>query len=195
MNYTHILHIAKVAESPSKSYPFGMYNRPSMFQGRNGSDQLSVFLVAIALVLVIIYPFFTIKYVQALLCIAALTLCGFSLFRMLSTNTAKRRKENDTFLSFFKRKKTHNGAEDVNYREAYSSYNKEDAKRAKKEEKLRKEAAKKEEKAKKAARKESEKTHSYFNCPKCNTELRVPKGKGKIMITCPKCGEKFIEKT
>ena len=35
----------------------------------------------------------------------------------------------------------------------------------------------------------------YFNCPKCRQLVRVPRGKGKIAITCPRCGEKFIRKT
>lgn len=37
--------------------------------------------------------------------------------------------------------------------------------------------------------------HRYFVCPKCRQSVRVPKGKGKIAITCPKCKEKFIKKT
>ena len=37
--------------------------------------------------------------------------------------------------------------------------------------------------------------HRYFDCPKCRQPVRVPKGKGKISITCPKCREKFIKKT
>ena len=37
--------------------------------------------------------------------------------------------------------------------------------------------------------------HCYFNCPKCRQTVRVPRGKGKISITCPKCREKFIKKT
>ena len=37
--------------------------------------------------------------------------------------------------------------------------------------------------------------HKYFACPKCKQSVRVPKGKGKISITCPKCREKFIKKT
>lgn len=39
------------------------------------------------------------------------------------------------------------------------------------------------------------KTHKYFRCPKCRQYLRVPRGKGKISITCRSCGEKFIKKT
>jgi len=35
----------------------------------------------------------------------------------------------------------------------------------------------------------------FFSCPGCSNTLRVPKGKGKLQITCPKCGERFIKKT
>lgn len=41
----------------------------------------------------------------------------------------------------------------------------------------------------------TDKTHRYFKCPKCKTEIRVPKNKGKIRITCPKCSEQFIKNT
>ncbi len=37
--------------------------------------------------------------------------------------------------------------------------------------------------------------HRYFDCPRCKQPVRVPKGKGKIAISCPKCREKFIRKT
>lgn len=38
-------------------------------------------------------------------------------------------------------------------------------------------------------------THKFFKCPKCRQTVRVPRGKGKIKITCPKCGEVFIKET
>ncbi len=37
--------------------------------------------------------------------------------------------------------------------------------------------------------------HRYYECPRCRQPIRVPRGKGKIAITCPKCKEKFIKKT
>ena len=37
--------------------------------------------------------------------------------------------------------------------------------------------------------------HRYFDCPKCRQMVRVPRGKGKISITCPRCREKFVNKT
>lgn len=40
-----------------------------------------------------------------------------------------------------------------------------------------------------------DRNNRYFKCPKCSQLVRVPRGKGKISITCPKCREKFIKKT
>ena len=37
--------------------------------------------------------------------------------------------------------------------------------------------------------------HRYYNCPKCRQPVRVPRGKGKVAITCPRCKERFIRKT
>lgn len=37
--------------------------------------------------------------------------------------------------------------------------------------------------------------HRYYSCPRCRQSVRVPRGKGKISISCPKCREKFIRKT
>ena len=39
------------------------------------------------------------------------------------------------------------------------------------------------------------KTHRYFRCKQCKTVLRVPKGKGKIKITCSKCHCEIVKKT
>ncbi len=39
------------------------------------------------------------------------------------------------------------------------------------------------------------KVYKYFKCPKCKTKMRVPKGKGTIMVTCPGCGNKMKKKS
>ena len=38
------------------------------------------------------------------------------------------------------------------------------------------------------------KTHDYYKCPQCKTYNRIPKGHGKILITCPKCRSQFERK-
>lgn len=40
-----------------------------------------------------------------------------------------------------------------------------------------------------------DKTHKYFICPSCKQIVRVPKGKGKITITCPSCAHKFDKRS
>lgn len=40
-----------------------------------------------------------------------------------------------------------------------------------------------------------DKEHCYFKCPRCGQNLRVPRGKGTLTITCRSCGASFKEKT
>lgn len=47
--------------------------------------------------------------------------------------------------------------------------------------------------ARKARR--QDKAHRYYRCKHCGAVLRVPRGIGKVEITCPKCGEKLTKKT
>lgn len=46
-----------------------------------------------------------------------------------------------------------------------------------------------------AKKQKTDKEHRYFICPSCSQNVRVPRGKGKIVITCPKCGHKFERKS
>ena len=41
----------------------------------------------------------------------------------------------------------------------------------------------------------ADKAHKYFTCKNCKTICRVPVGKGKIVITCPKCGAQIHART
>lgn len=51
------------------------------------------------------------------------------------------------------------------------------------------------EKLKKAFKSDNTKTHRVYKCPQCRAKVRVPRGKGKIRITCPKCKATFIKRT
>ena len=39
------------------------------------------------------------------------------------------------------------------------------------------------------------KEYVFFRCPGCREVVRVPRGKGKIRITCPRCGYRFEKRT
>lgn len=45
------------------------------------------------------------------------------------------------------------------------------------------------------ARREDKKRNCHFKCPSCGQKLRVPKGRGKLEITCPSCKTAFCKKT
>ncbi len=141
----------------------------NLMKGRYGADQLSVTLSVIGLCLIVGAPAFG-EEVGTIIMLVGVIPLFLSVWRMFSKDIAKRQAENRKFLSIFKGGK--NNAE-----------------------KARRKAEKEAKKEKDRRLKEKLKTHEMFYCPGCKTACFVPKGKGKVRITCPKCGEKFIGKT
>ena len=39
------------------------------------------------------------------------------------------------------------------------------------------------------------KVYHYYRCPQCRQKLRVPRGRGRIQISCPRCGTQSIKKS
>ena len=39
------------------------------------------------------------------------------------------------------------------------------------------------------------KVYRFYRCPMCRQKVRVPKGRGRICITCPKCRQEFIKRS
>ena len=39
------------------------------------------------------------------------------------------------------------------------------------------------------------KDYHIYTCPSCRQKVRIPRGKGKIEISCPKCHSKFVKRS
>ena len=121
--------------------------------GRYGPDQLGIATLVAACV-------FSIAAQAArstALYVVAYAMLFLTIFRILSHNMERRRRENDKFVRFWW---------PIRYKFKVLG------------EKLK-----------------GRRDFRFFRCPACGNMLRVPKGKGKVRITCPKCGERFERKT
>lgn len=157
------------------------YKLQQFMYGRNGADELSLASIIASVILSVISMFFGRMYwLYIVLRLLTLALIVYAFFRMFSRNIDRRRAENARFTSILYkiRSKRHNNA---NNNTSYSSYGYNYDYNTKK--------------AQKVKYKEDKKVYKYFKCPNCGTKLRVPKGKGKLTITCPKCRTSFKGKS
>lgn len=117
--------------------------------GRYGTDDLSKFLLALALVLLVLSIFVrgSVLYLLALACLA------LTYYRMLSRDYAKRSDENRKFNSMTADVRKNLRIQKRRFKER--------------------------------------KDYRFYKCPSCGQEVRVPRGKGHIRITCPKCRTQF----
>ena len=129
------------------------YKMSAFMYGRYGTDELSKFLMILALILMVVswLPNLGLVY------FVALALMIWSLFRSFSRNLEKRRRERERYL------------------------------------KLRKPIADFFKLSKNKWR--DRKTHVYFKCKKCRAVLRVPKGKGSIVVICTRCKDRIEKET
>ena len=150
-----------------------------MFQKQKYLDDLNRTMLITGLVLSIISMFvFQLgswpRYLFTALSAALLVLM---VLRMTSRNTAKRNQENMRYLTIV------TGIKDWfrrTFRKGSSSYGGY-APRAKR--------------AGKNPSWNELKQYKYFICPQCTQRLRVPRGKGRIRVTCTNCGNVFETKS
>lgn len=136
---------------------------------RNGPDQLARDALILAIVLLILGALVG-DMLGSLLTVFGFAAMVYSYWRMFSTKVSQRTGENYRYVD----KRT----EILNKVKAP----------------FRKAAQQGQKAASQAKTQAKDKEHRYFACPKCGQTVRVPKGAGKIRVTCPKCGEKFEKK-
>lgn len=130
--------------------------------GRYGLDKLTGFLILLNLLLNGIGSFMRNRIAYYIFYVLALAVFGFAVFRVLSKNIEKRRREGEWFDNLLVR---------TNYTEHFRKM-----KRWFKRQGLRFKYFK---------------THRFRVCPNCGENLRLSKKRGKRNITCPICGNKF----
>lgn len=136
------------------------------FKGRYGIDFLSVFLLIIASSMLGLRSYYW---------TIGLVLIGYVVLRALSKNITKRSKEQQALINLFRRIwdyiqgifKTFSRSANTTTRK-YKQYKNKRSQRS---------------------------MYTFVKCPNCKKGLRLPKNKGKLKVTCPKCKETFIKKT
>lgn len=163
----------------------GRHTMNDFMKDRYGVDELTGVLGALGLILALIG---TIANLDPLTWLALASIL-LALARAFSKNEAARRKENEAFLSaasrvpvlgdYVKRMGTSrpssSGVGGKGARPANADLDR----------------------AKRTAQKmwKERKTSHFLKCPNCGQILSVPKGKGKIRVTCPKCRTKMETKS
>jgi ribosomal protein S27E len=133
--------------------------------GRYGMDSLGVTLLVLALFLV----------GPSYLAIPGLILLGYAIFRMLSKNTTRRFSELQKHDQIMR-------SVALFFRPVWQF--------------MMNAAFRIVQKARFLKRRWNErKEFMYISCVKCKKKLRLPRNKGKLMVSCPVCGNEFIKKT
>ena len=135
--------------------------------GRYGMDPLSGALFVLYLILWIVERIFGLWWMAFLTGLIILLI----LYRTLSRNLERRRRENQAFLRFWSPIAAWWRNRDIRLQ---GWRQKRDLLRS---------------------RRAEEKRYRYFQCGHCGQKLRVPKGKGKVKVRCPSCGNEFLGQT
>ncbi len=134
-------------------------------RGRRGWDQFNFFLLIASFVIEIMGRIFGQRYIY----LFGVALFFYSVYRALSRNIAAREAENQKYLQITNRIKNwryfRQQKKQGTYTYTQSEQNRNGA--------------------------YGSTVYAYYYCPSCKQQVRIPAGKGRVTVTCPRCGEKF----
>lgn len=138
--------------------------------GRYGYDLLSRDLIVLSMVLMLLSVFLNVRWVFLI----AIIVLAMGYGRMFSKKITKRQQEFMKYRAFLGRfSKKYRQPQNKGTKEqplkyaSFEAYQQQDAGT----------------------------TYSYYRCRKCGQTVRVPQGKGIVKITCPECGNSFVDRT
>ena len=142
-----------------------MFRFMNFMRGRRGFDQLGLFLMILSFAVEILGRILGSRIVYNV----GILIFIYAIFRMMSRNWLKRDEENQKYLNISNRVKNwryfraqkKNGIYEYSQSERNRNGN------------------------------FGGTVYAYYHCPTCGQQVRIPAGKGKVMVTCPRCAEKF----
>ena len=142
-----------------------LYRWANFMRGRRGWDQFNFFLLIASFVIEILGRIFGQRYIY----LFGVALFFYSVYRALSRNIAAREAENQKYLQITNRIKNwryfRQQKKQGTYTYTQSEQNRNGA--------------------------YGSTVYAYYYCPSCKQQVRIPAGKGRVTVTCPRCGEKF----
>lgn len=160
-------------------------NRFSQFmQGRLGSDELNLCLSALGTFFVLINVFATTRVLTVL----ALIFLLVALVRALLPAAGVNESLNSSFLGLFGGKGGRSTARNRDYADSYESnpYLDDDF-----EDTFESDETEEPAEQESAPAEPEQPVYAHLECPECHQHMRVPVGMGRVLVTCPACGNKF----
>lgn len=148
------------------------------FRGRYGNDQFGIFLFIISLIIEIIGRIAGIRIIYYI----GLLLFIYMFARMFSRNIYKRQNENMAYLNI--RNKILNWKYFSGQRRQQRRQGRMERKQARQDGFGERRGGRRKDGGQKIV-------YCYYYCPQCKQQVRIPAGKGKVRVKCPRCGDVF----
>ena len=142
-----------------------LYRWANFMRGRRGWDQFNFFLLIASFAIEILGRIFGQRYVY----LFGVALFFYSVYRALSRNIAAREAENQKYLQITNRIKNWRYFRQQKKQGTYTYTQSEQSRNGA----------------------YGSTVYAYYYCPSCKQQVRIPAGKGRVTVTCPRCGEKF----